>query len=93
MYIHAYQSYVWNAVVSERIGAYGAGGPVVGDLVYDEPPEKTREGAVDREEEEGVDNAGPGSFRDHLVVLRSSFFRWRGPWRSACEEDMGGTEG
>ena len=69
MYIHAYQSYVWNAVVSERIRAHGAGSPVVGDLVYDEPPKKMQEG------KEEADDAGPGSFCDRSAVLCSPFLR------------------
>ncbi|KIJ99367.1 hypothetical protein K443DRAFT_133079 [Laccaria amethystina LaAM-08-1] len=35
MYVHAYQSYVWNAIVSERVKGYGADKPVIGDLVFD----------------------------------------------------------
>jgi tRNA pseudouridine13 synthase len=34
MYVHAYQSYVWNAIVSVRVKRYGSEAPIVGDLVY-----------------------------------------------------------
>ncbi|KAG2225854.1 hypothetical protein INT45_007098 [Circinella minor] len=33
MYMHAYQSYVWNHVVSERVKRFGCDKPLVGDLV------------------------------------------------------------
>lgn len=36
MYVHAYQSYIWNLVVSERI-KLSATSPLVGDLVYVNP--------------------------------------------------------
>jgi len=69
MYIHAYQSYVWNAIVSERIKIYGAGSPVAGDLVYDEPPKKSQEGVANQEEDETVDDPGSESFGHRLVML------------------------
>ncbi|KAJ2508269.1 multisubstrate pseudouridine synthase 7 [Coemansia sp. RSA 2052] len=37
MYVHAYQSYVWNAAVSQRLARFGIGGPVIGDLAVKAP--------------------------------------------------------
>ena len=39
MYLHAYQSYVWNHVVSERVKRFGCDKPLVGDLVLDSTAE------------------------------------------------------
>ncbi|KAL8279139.1 hypothetical protein RQP46_008395 [Phenoliferia psychrophenolica] len=36
MYVHAYQSYVFNRVVSARVQAFGCSAPVAGDLVYED---------------------------------------------------------
>ncbi|KAJ2055813.1 multisubstrate pseudouridine synthase 7 [Coemansia sp. S146] len=37
MYVHAYQSYIWNAATSQRLARFGIDGPVVGDLVIKAP--------------------------------------------------------
>ena len=50
MYVHAYQSYVWNAIVSERIRMHGADKPAVGDLVFDEASSAKAEGGEDDSE-------------------------------------------
>lgn len=59
MYVHAYQSYVWNAVVSERIRTYGSDKPIVGDLVFDTTPKEkvamdVDEGSIMEEDAEAV---------------------------------------
>lgn len=63
MYIHAYQSYVWNAIVSERVKVYGARSPVIGDLVYEELPKKTQE------EDEAADGPGTDPLDGHLIIV------------------------
>jgi len=63
MYIHAYQSYVWNAIVSERIRTYGSDRPVVGDLVFDKP-EDAKKMDVDMVDDESLAvEAEPSKFR------------------------------
>jgi len=63
MYIHAYQSYVWNAIVSERIRTCGSDRPVVGDLVFDTSKDEVDMG-VDPDEEalEDDDVEGFGNY-------------------------------
>lgn len=34
MYVHGYQSYLWNTVLSERIRSHGCSEPIAGDVVY-----------------------------------------------------------
>ena len=69
MYIHAYQSYVWNAIVSERVRMYGTGSPVVGDLVYEELPKKAQEEAANQEGDETADDPSSDSFDDRLITV------------------------
>jgi tRNA pseudouridine13 synthase len=57
MYVHAYQSYVWNAIVSERIRRFGHEAPIVGDMVY-----------VDEGEDEG-DAEPPAKGVPHSFVM------------------------
>lgn len=47
MYVHAYQSYIWNSAVSERIRLLGCKSPVPGDLVMNEPVEGAEDGAAE----------------------------------------------
>ncbi|CDS10699.1 hypothetical protein LRAMOSA11185 [Lichtheimia ramosa] len=42
MYLHAYQSYVWNHVVSERIKRFGCDKPLVGDIVLEDAVNTTK---------------------------------------------------
>ena len=49
IYVHAYQSYIWNALVSERIRMYGAGKAVPGDIVFERSTEKENELSGDEE--------------------------------------------
>ncbi|KZP32946.1 tRNA pseudouridine synthase D [Athelia psychrophila] len=74
MYVHAYQSYVWNAIVSERIRLHGSDKAIAGDLVFDtdtksketEDIEMAVEGAEELPEEtaaQGVEEEKPSGGR------------------------------
>lgn len=80
MYIHAYQSYVWNAVVSERIKMFGVDKPVVGDLVFEKDAEKEDKMDVDAPEAESEDEGGTAPIFVKLPVMlthyRSFKFQW-----------------
>jgi tRNA pseudouridine13 synthase len=54
MYVHAYQSYVWNCIVSERIKSFGRV-PIAGDIVYDDDDDVDDCPAF-KEDSRGADN-------------------------------------
>jgi tRNA pseudouridine13 synthase len=77
MYVHAYQSYLWNAIVSERIRMFGAKKPVVGDLVYASSGDPKGTFNDDAGEREDGDDTGAGDDEEtegRLIIckLRSS---------------------
>ena len=71
MYIHAYQSYVWNAIVSERIRRYGCDRPIVGDLVFETT--KAAENDVDVENELSAIDDGLEDSSDFFFALPCCF--------------------
>ncbi|GAA5861466.1 hypothetical protein JCM3774_000257 [Rhodotorula dairenensis] len=54
MYVHSWQSYIWNRLVSERIKLFGASQPVEGDLVYAEQVADDEPVAAGEDGEEAV---------------------------------------
>ncbi|KIK68015.1 hypothetical protein GYMLUDRAFT_804143 [Collybiopsis luxurians FD-317 M1] len=87
MYVHAYQSYVWNAIVSERVKMHGAEKPVVGDLVFEIDPGAKVEGSFVGEEKEDAKEA------DDSLSHRARKKLARKPWsppkvKTLTEEDL-----
>ena len=69
MYVHAYQSYVWNAIVSERICAHGSDKPIVGDLVFDTADQDMEDVGNNAEEEETPDAGDKEEIADGLEEM------------------------
>lgn len=62
MYVHAYQSYIWNAVVSERIRLHGAEKPIPGDIVFEKD-------AMKESDENEIDEAGTDDEGDFVFLV------------------------
>lgn len=56
MYVHAWQSYIWNRVLSERVKLFGADVPIVGDLIYVGEEEEEKEEEIVEGEGEVVES-------------------------------------
>lgn len=75
LYIHAYQSLIWNSVVSRRIKKYGLK-PIPGDLIYQNPDEDIlvadpiyQCSAIDSDSSEGEDSEYEGQMNKTKIGM------------------------
>lgn len=68
MYVHSYQSYVWNTMVSRRIHQFGLT-PVVGDLVFDNSDCSARDPDGSRERPHVITAENINNYTIHDVVM------------------------
>ncbi|KAG0057689.1 multisubstrate pseudouridine synthase 7 [Gryganskiella cystojenkinii] len=62
MYVHAYQSLVWNRMVSERVRLYGSDKPVIGDLVVED------KAALEKSSDENAENSSRDVVRAKVLT-------------------------
>jgi tRNA pseudouridine13 synthase len=89
IYVHAYQSYVWNVMVSERVREFGADSPVEGDLVFDDD-KKTEEVAADVEKTRETEDDGEmaeGNAAETEVEAAAAPSAPTGPPKSTSKKD------
>ena len=69
LYCHAYQSYLWNKVVSRRIRTYGIK-VLVGDLVNKKKGDMVEENGEQRSKEEYIEHVeDPDSYTIHDILI------------------------
>ncbi|XP_057871903.2 multisubstrate pseudouridine synthase 7 [Cryptomeria japonica] len=62
MYVHSYQSYLWNHAASARVQKYGVEKVIEGDLVYCKEIEVDKQNPNNKDEKEDVDEAAGYDF-------------------------------
>ena len=84
MYVHSWQSYVWNTVVSWRLQTYGVS-PIVGDIVW----KSNSDGDYNSKSEvEFLSEETKSNFSIHDILLPLPGFDVQFPENDAKEEFM-----